>query len=144
VAGELARAGVERVRRVSLGVDLERFHPRRRAYAAATRRAYGLPEGPLALFVGRIAREKELDLLLASWPDVERRTGTRLVLVGDGPSRQRLRRQPGSDRFVWLPFQADRERLADLMAAADPMSRPVRSKPLASPRSRHWRVGRRS
>ena len=119
VAGELARAGVERVRRVSLGVDLDRFHPRRRAYAEATRRAYGLPEGPLALFVGRIAREKELDLLLASWPEVERRTGTQLVLVGDGPSRQRLRRQPGSDRFVWLPFQSDRERLADLMAAAD-------------------------
>jgi alpha-1,6-mannosyltransferase len=119
VAGELARAGVERVRRVSLGVDLDRFHPRRRAYAGATRRAYGLPEGPLALFVGRIAREKELDLLLASWPDVERRTGARLVLIGEGPSRQRLQRQAGSDRFVWLPFQADRERLADLMAAAD-------------------------
>jgi alpha-1,6-mannosyltransferase len=119
VAGELTRAGVERVRRVSLGVDLDRFHPRRRAYAGATRRAYGLPEGPLALFVGRIAREKELDLLLASWPEVERQTGTRLVLVGDGPSRQRLQRQPGSERFVWVPFQSDRERLADLMAAAD-------------------------
>jgi alpha-1,6-mannosyltransferase len=119
VAGELARAGVERVRRVSLGVDLDRFHPRRRAYAGATRRAYGLPEGPLALFVGRIAREKELDLLLASWPDVERRTGARLVLIGEGPSRQRLQRKAGSERFVWLPFQADRERLADLMAAAD-------------------------
>jgi alpha-1,6-mannosyltransferase len=119
VAGELERAGVERVRRVSLGVDLDRFHPRRRAYAAATRRAYGLPEGPLALFVGRIAREKELDLLLATWPEIERRTGMRLALVGDGPSRQRLQRQPGSDRFVWLPFQSDRERLADLIAAAD-------------------------
>jgi alpha-1,6-mannosyltransferase len=119
VAGELARAGVERIHRVSLGVDLDRFHPRRRMYAAATRRAYGLPEGPLALFVGRIAREKELDLLLASWPDIERRTAARLVLVGNGPSRRRLQRQPGSERFVWLPFQADRERLADLMAAAD-------------------------
>jgi len=42
-----------------------------------------------------------------------------LVLVGNGPSRQRLRRRPGSDRFVWLPFEADRERLADLMAAVD-------------------------
>ena len=119
VAGELAREGVERVQRVSLGVDLDRFHPRRRSYSGETRRMYGLPEGPLALFVGRIAREKELDLLLKSWPEVQRRTGTRLVLVGDGPSRRRLQRQPGSDRFVWLPFEADRERLADLMAAVD-------------------------
>jgi alpha-1,6-mannosyltransferase len=73
----------------------------------------------LALFVGRIAREKELDLLLQSWPQVERRTGTRLVLVGNGPSRRRLQRRAGSERFTWLPFEADRERLADLMAAVD-------------------------
>jgi alpha-1,6-mannosyltransferase len=119
VAGELAREGVERVHRVSLGVDLERFHPRRRGYAAETRRALGLPSGPLALFVGRIAREKELDLVLDSWPEVQRRTGTPLVLVGSGPSRKRLQRRPGSERFVWLPFEGDRERLADLMAAAD-------------------------
>jgi alpha-1,6-mannosyltransferase len=119
VAGELEREGVERIRRVALGVELERFHPRRRAYRAETRRLLALPNGPLALFVGRIAREKELDLLLRSWPEVQRRTGAHLVLVGNGPSRRRLQRQPGSDRFVWLPFEADRERLADLMAAAD-------------------------
>ena len=119
VVRELEREGVERVERVTLGVDLDRFHPRRRAYAVETRRLMGLPDGPLALFVGRIAREKELDLLLASWPEVERRTGMKLVLAGNGPSRRRLQRQPGSDRFIWLPFEADRDRLADLMAAAD-------------------------
>jgi alpha-1,6-mannosyltransferase len=119
VAGELEREGVERVRRVTLGVDLDRFHPGRRAYAAETRRSFGLPDGPLVLFVGRIAREKELDLLLTAWPAVERRTGARLVLIGDGPSRRRLQRRPGSDRLYWLPFERDRERLADLLAAVD-------------------------
>ena len=119
VAGELEREGVERVRRVTLGVDLDRFHPRRRAYAAETRRSFGLPEGPLALFVGRFAREKELDLLLTAWPTVEERTGTRLVLIGDGPSRRRFQRRTGSDRLHWLPFERDRERLADLLAAVD-------------------------
>jgi alpha-1,6-mannosyltransferase len=119
VAGELEREGVERVQRVTLGVDLDLFHPRRRRYAGETRRGLDLPEGPLALFVGRIAREKELDLLLASWPEVQRRTGTRLVLIGDGPSRRRLLQQSGSERFYWLPFEGDRERLADLMAAVD-------------------------
>ncbi|MFL5401370.1 MAG: glycosyltransferase [Gemmatimonadales bacterium] len=119
VAAELEREGIERVRRVTLGVDLDRFHPRRRAYASETRRWFGLPEGPLALFVGRFAREKELDLLLTAWPEVERRTGARLVLIGDGPSRRRLQRRPGSDRLFWLPFERDRERLADLLAAVD-------------------------
>jgi alpha-1,6-mannosyltransferase len=119
VAGELERAGVDRVTRVSLGVDLDRFHPGRRASAWETRRELGLPSGPLAIFVGRLAAEKELDLLLAAWPDVERRTGLRLVIVGDGPARRRLRALPGSDRHRWLPFERDRERLADLLAAVD-------------------------
>ena len=119
VAGELEREGVERVVRVSLGVDLDRFHPGRRAHAAETRRRHGLPQGPLAIYVGRLAAEKEVDLLLAAWPEVERRTGARLVLVGDGPARRRLQRRPGSERCHWLPFQQDRDRLADLLAATD-------------------------
>jgi alpha-1,6-mannosyltransferase len=119
VAGELEREGVERVVRVSLGVDLERFHPRRRAGVAETRRRHGLPPGPLAIYVGRLAAEKEVELLLAAWPEVERRTGAGLVLVGDGPARRRLQRRPGSERWHWLPFQQDRDRLADLLAAAD-------------------------
>ncbi|HET9039400.1 MAG TPA: glycosyltransferase [Gemmatimonadales bacterium] len=119
VARELERAGVERVVRVGLGVDLERFHPDRRLHAAETRRRHGLPEGPLAIYVGRLASEKEVDLLLDAWPEVERRTGTRLVLVGDGPSGRRLRRRAGSERMHWLPFQQDRDRLADLLAAVD-------------------------
>lgn len=119
VARELERAGVERVVRVGLGVDLDRFHPARRAAAAATRRRHGLPDGPLAIYVGRMAIEKEVDLLLSAWPEVQRRTGARLLLVGDGPSRRRLQRRPGSDRHHWLPFQRDRDRLADLLAAVD-------------------------
>lgn len=119
VARELERVGVERVVRVGLGVDLERFHPARRALAAETRRRHGLPEGPLAIYVGRLAGEKEVELLLTAWPEVERRTGARLVLVGDGPSRRRLQRRAGSERMYWLPFQQDRDRLADLLAAVD-------------------------
>jgi len=119
VAQDVEREGVERVHRVTLGVDLDNFNPRRRSYAAETRRWFGLPPGPLALFVGRFAREKELDLLLDAWPEVERRSGARLVLIGDGPSRARLQRRTGSDRLFWLPFERNRERLADLLAAVD-------------------------
>ncbi len=119
VARELERQGVDRVVRVSLGVDLGRFHPGRRAAAAETRRRHGLPEGPLAVYVGRLAAEKEVDLLLTAWREVERRTSARLVLVGDGPARRRLHRSAGSERLYWLPFEQDRDRLADLLAAVD-------------------------
>ena len=45
VAAELEREGVERVERVTLGVDLDRFHPRRRGYTAETRAEFGFPQG---------------------------------------------------------------------------------------------------
>ena len=43
---------------------------------------------------------------------------------------------PGSERLHWLPFQQDRDELADLLAAADLRSRPARSRPSGSRRSR--------
>lgn len=119
VVRELEEAGVGNVIRVPLGVDLDLFHPSRRAAAEETRRDFGLPAGPLALYVGRLAGEKEVGLLLAAWPEVERRTGARLVLVGDGPARRSLRRTPEGARAIWLTFEPDRHRLAGLYAAVD-------------------------
>ena len=119
VAQALERNGVERVARVTLGVDLDRFHPSRRAVASDTRRTWGLPEGPLGLFVGRLAREKQIDILFRAWPEIRRRTGATLVLAGNGPSAGHYRRMAPSDGVVWLPYQHDRDRLADLYAAAD-------------------------
>ena len=119
VADELRAHGVEQVEQVPLGVDLEHFDPRRRARAAAVRGRLGIPEGRVALFAGRYAREKCLDLVLDAWPEIERRTGIRLVLVGDGPREGEYRRHPYAGRVTWLPFERDQERFADLLAAVD-------------------------
>ena len=46
---------------------------------------------PQAVFVGRLAREKGLDLLIDAWPEVRARyPGARLTLIGDGPERTAL------------------------------------------------------
>jgi alpha-1,6-mannosyltransferase len=119
VVRDLEEAGVERVVHVPLGVDLDRFNPARREWAVATRRRAGLPESSFAIYVGRFAAEKELDVLLAGWREVQRRTGVRLLLVGQGPAYRRLRRSPGAGDALWLPYERDRDRLADLYAAAD-------------------------
>ena len=119
VVRELESAGVANVVHVPLGVDLDRFTPTRRARAEETRRRFGLPEGPLAIYVGRMAAEKDIDLLLEGWLEVERRTGARLVLVGAGPALRWLRRTRGGTRATWLPYQRDRDLLADLYAAVD-------------------------
>ena len=119
VVKQLQHEGVRNVVRVPLGVDLQRFHPRRQLHATETRERFGLPNGLLGMYVGRIAGEKDLDLLLRGWMQVEQRTGARLVIVGDGPARRSLTYAPGGDRAIWLPFQHDRDVLADLYAAVN-------------------------
>ncbi len=118
-AQDLAREGITRIARVPLGVDLERFHPERQRSRAFTRRRFGLPEGLLAGFVGRFAREKELDVVLDAWREVERRTGARLVLVGGGPLEAALRAHRYAARVTFVPFQPSRAALADVLASLD-------------------------
>lgn len=91
---DLQTHGIPRTSRWGRGVDAELFHPDRRqdVETAALRRSLA-PEGELLLgYVGRLAPEKELHRLA----EVARRPGTRLVLVGEGPSRHDLAEQlPG-------------------------------------------------
>jgi alpha-1,6-mannosyltransferase len=119
VARTLEREGVERVHRVSLGVDLDRFHPARRSRLSETRRRFGLPDAPLAIFVGRFAGEKQIDTVLRAWHEIARRTDAWLVLVGAGPREAELRGLAEGRQVRWIPYQRDREVLADLLAAAD-------------------------
>jgi glycosyltransferase involved in cell wall biosynthesis len=56
-----------------------------------------LPESPEPLFLamGRLVEYKRVDLLLRLWERVRPVTGGRLVIVGDGPERERLESMAG-------------------------------------------------
>lgn len=120
-ADDLRRAGVDRVVRLPLGVELARFDPARRGRRVETRARYGLPQhAPLAAYIGRFANEKEIDVLLDGWADAHRRTGAHLALVGDGPTRATL--EARARDLPWahmVAFEYDRDRLADLHACLD-------------------------
>jgi glycosyltransferase involved in cell wall biosynthesis len=74
------------------GVRLEDWPPAGPDERRAARSRLKLGEGPLAVCVGRLTRQKGQDLLLAAWPEVrERVAGARLVLVGSGPEERSLR-----------------------------------------------------
>ncbi len=87
---ELEAAGYQRLHVVQRGVDTVRFDPSRRD--AALRRQWGVGDDEVILgYVGRLAAEKNLDLLLDAFRAVRRTVPTaRLVLVGDGPLRASL------------------------------------------------------
>jgi glycosyltransferase involved in cell wall biosynthesis len=99
------------------GVDLERFDglDRMAGRVVELRERYGTP---LVLFVGRLRYYKGLDVLLAAMPAIR----GRLVIVGDGPVGDRLRRQcssMGLDGRVTFAGAVSDDALLDHLAAAD-------------------------
>ena len=87
---DLCAQGFERLMVVARGVDAARFSPVHRS--EALRAQWGVaPDQPVLLSVGRLAREKNLDLLVRSWQAMRaRQPDLKLVVVGDGPSRNAL------------------------------------------------------
>lgn len=110
---QLRSLGVGNVHLWRRGVDLELFRPDR-ARTRPPNRFGATAEQAVALYVGRLSSEKGLHHLdsLARDPD------TMLVLVGDGPARDRLRRRFAGMQ-VSFPGTLYGDDLADAYAAAD-------------------------
>lgn len=83
----LAASRFERLHVVARGVDVSRFQPERRT--DSLRKIWGVPEnGHVALYVGRLAPEKNLGLLARAFNAMKAANpGVVLVVVGDGPAR---------------------------------------------------------
>jgi len=108
---DLRRNGIDRVARWSRGVDLNRWNPRHRD--RSLRRRFLDPGGDFLVgYSGRLAPEKQLRHLahLAGLPRV------RVVVVGDGPARERLTRQLPQARFLGYRSGSD---LARIVATLD-------------------------
>jgi alpha-1,6-mannosyltransferase len=116
----LAEAGIERIALVPLGVDLACFHPSRRDPRWRTELGVG-DDRPLALYVGRLAGERNVEVMVRALPALHRRTGLKLVCVGDGERRARLAALAAAQpaQIAVLPFEANPERLARVYASAD-------------------------
>ncbi|MHB2034656.1 MAG: glycosyltransferase, partial [Gemmatimonadaceae bacterium] len=101
-AADLRRRGFKRVKVWSRGVDTTQFNPAHRWQGL--REQLGVRDGRLLVGnVGRVAREKGLETMLAAMHLLERATPGRFVFAfaGDGPYLEPLRRAaPASARFL--------------------------------------------
>jgi glycosyltransferase involved in cell wall biosynthesis len=97
--------GLTQVRHWGRGVDLANFRPGLEPHPAMAEL-----EGPVQLYVGRVAVEKNLEAFLAS-----KHPGTKVV-VGDGPARTALAAKYPQARFLGSMFGGE---LASAYAAAD-------------------------
>jgi glycosyltransferase involved in cell wall biosynthesis len=93
LAEDLARDGFQRLRVVGRGVNPAVFSPQRRS--AALRARWGAAEDtPVALCVSRFAPEKNFPLVIKAFEAMRQaRPDAKLVLVGDGPMSEPLRRR---------------------------------------------------
>lgn len=90
---QLLGMGFERLKVVARGVDAQRFDPARRDPALRAEWGVG-PEDRVVLSVGRLAAEKNLDLLARTFAAMQALdTRLRLVVVGDGPARESLQQR---------------------------------------------------
>lgn len=106
---------------IPTGIDLDRFNPR--VDGSKVREILGVGEKKILLHVGRVAKEKNIEMVLESFKGVLRREPETLLLVaGDGPARTyyeglaKSKGLQGSVKFAGFVPDAD---LPSYYAAAD-------------------------
>lgn len=114
--------GVTNVENIDLGVDVEIFAPCEED-RSQLRRELGIPQNAfLLLYVGRLAQEKNVKILLKAFHLLWSRFPKKyhLLVVGDGFLRKSLLRlQESSSAISWIHFCEEAPRLAQIYRAAD-------------------------
>lgn len=113
---ELTARGYDNVTLVSRGVATDLFHPGRRSQAL--RASWGvLPHDPVVILVGRLAKEKNVGLVVSAFRAIQARNArAKLVFVGDGPLRKALETACPQAHFAGVRKHKD---LAAHYASAD-------------------------
>jgi 1,2-diacylglycerol 3-alpha-glucosyltransferase len=112
---------MKRIEVIPTGVDCSLFSPD--VDGTAIRRRHGLDKEKIVLNVGRIAWEKNLDLVFEGFSAMKNRNdGLRLMIVGDGPAKEHymnLASKLGiADRTIFTGFVPDSD-LPQYYAASD-------------------------
>lgn len=104
----------EKIRILPRGLDTALFHPSRRDPKFWA--GHGVPAGnQVLLYVGRISKEKDLDVILMAWRKIARE-GLSLAFVGGGPYLKELRSLAPEAAFTGYLSGVD---LARAFASAD-------------------------
>ncbi|MBP8685596.1 MAG: glycosyltransferase [Methanomassiliicoccales archaeon] len=112
---------IKRLEVIPTGVDLDRFNPR--IDGSEVRRRYGLEGKKVILHLGRIAWEKNIDLVVRGFALLSaHEPEARLLLVGEGPAKEHVRglvKELGiEERVIFTGFVPDPE-LPQFYAACD-------------------------
>ncbi len=117
LAADLAGEGLHGVRVVGRGVDAELFDPARRDEVLRASWGVRTGEGPVCLYVGRLAPEKNLALIERAFAAIQVwHPQARMLWVGGGPSAKQLAADHPEHHFAGMRTGED---LAAHYASAD-------------------------
>jgi len=106
---------------IATGVDCERFSPN--ISGKEVREKYGLDGCRMILTVGRVAKEKNLELLLGGFKElIKKEKCAKLLIVGKGPAMEEykaLTKEMGLDQDVLFTGFIPDDQLASYYAACD-------------------------
>lgn len=116
-ANLLNSKGVRRVKVLSNGVDIELFNPQKSN--PKLRESLGNSDKLMILYVGRIALEKDINILIDAFEKIKDRYKDKisLVITGDGPVRKKYEEKFG-DEIIFTGYKSG-EDLAEVYASAD-------------------------
>jgi phosphatidylinositol alpha-1,6-mannosyltransferase len=130
IASALSPSAAARMERLAPGVDDAVFHPG--AGGAAVCERYGLADRPVVVCVSRLMPRKGQDTLIRALPQIRSQVpGVALLLVGGGPSRERLERlarDVGVERDVVFTGSVPFEELPAHYDAGDVFAMPCRTR----------------
>lgn len=104
---------------IKTGVDIDKFSPRYRS--SALRRKWGADDfTKVMLYVGRVSQEKEIQVLIDAYIQLKQSSDqkVKLVIVGDGPDRQRLERYAKQHDVIFMGVLRGQQ-LSEAFSSAD-------------------------
>jgi glycosyltransferase involved in cell wall biosynthesis len=104
---------------VGRGIDTDRFSSQR--YSAQLRQQWGADENTTVLiYVGRLSSEKEVNVVIDAYTALRKQSQrkVKLVLVGDGPDRNRLEKMQGAEHVIFMGSLSGTQ-LAEAYASAN-------------------------
>ena len=95
------------------GVDIDKYSP------GATDFKQSLEASALVGYLGRVDPEKNVDILIRAFQDVDAPEDVKLVVVGSGSEKRRLDRRYGNDRIVFTGQVMDEAKRIAMLRAMD-------------------------
>lgn len=98
-------------------VDTETFNPVKKNDSVRNELTFGNPQALLCVYVGRISREKRLDVIVEAVKNV---SGVYLAIIGDGPTAETYTKLHGKQNRIYCkPRFLSHEKLAEIYASSD-------------------------